>query len=176
MAVKKKMLYTQEGYDLLVKELNYLKNQKREEIKEAIAVARSFGDLSENAEYDEAKNEQTKCYTRIKELEELIQHAKTEARISELEELIENAIIVDEASMDASVVNIGSTVKVLDIEENEEIEYSIVGSIEADPFAGKISDQSPIGKGLVGSKIGDTVTVDVPNGTIHLKILEVTRK
>lgn len=160
MAVKKKMLYTQEGYDLLVKELNYLKNQKREEIKEAIAVARSFGDLSENAEYDEARNEQ----------------AKTEARISELEELIENAIIVDEASMDASVVNIGSTVKVLDIEENEEIEYSIVGSIEADPFAGKISDQSPIGKGLVGSKIGDTVTVDVPNGTIHLKILEVTRK
>ena len=154
------MLYTQEGYDLLVKELNYLKNEKREEIKEAIAVARSFGDLSENAEYDEARNDQ----------------AKTEARISELEELIENAVIVDEESIDTSIVNIGSTVKVLDIEENEEVEYSIVGSIEADPFANKISDQSPIGRGLVGSKIGDTVSVEVPDGVITLKILEVTRK
>lgn len=160
MAGKKKMLYTQEGYDLLVKELNYLKNEKREEIKEAIAVARSFGDLSENAEYDEARNDQ----------------AKTEARISELEELIENAVIVDEESIDTSIVNIGSTVKVLDIEENEEVEYSIVGSIEADPFANKISDQSPIGRGLVGSKIGDTVSVEVPDGVITLKILEVTRK
>ncbi len=160
MAAKKKMLYTQEGYDLLVKELNYLKNEKREEIKEAIAVARSFGDLSENAEYDEARNDQ----------------AKTEARISELEELIENALIVDEEAIDVSLVNIGSTVKVLDVEENEEIEYSIVGSIEADPFAGKISDQSPIGKALVGSRVGDSVSVEVPDGTISLKILEVTRK
>ncbi len=160
MAGKKKMLYTQEGYDLLVKELNYLKNEKREEIKEAIAVARSFGDLSENAEYDEARNDQ----------------AKTEARISELEELIENAVIVDEDTIDVSIVNIGSIVKVLDIEENEEIEYSIVGSIEADPFANKISDQSPIGRALVGNKIGDTVSVEVPDGTISFKILEVTRK
>ncbi len=160
MAAKKKMLYTQEGYDLLVKELNYLKNEKREEIKEAIAVARSFGDLSENAEYDEARNDQ----------------AKTEARISELEELIENAVIVDEETIDVSIVNIGSTVKVLDEEENEEIEYSIVGSIEADPFENKISDQSPIGRALVGNKVGDTVSVEVPDGTIKLKILDVTRK
>lgn len=160
MAAKKKMLYTQEGYDLLVKELNYLKNEKREEIKEAIAVARSFGDLSENAEYDEARNDQ----------------AKTEARISELEELIENAVIVDEESIDVSIINIGSTVKVLDVEENEEIEYSIVGSIEADPFENKISDQSPIGRALVGNKVGDTVSVEVPDGTIKLKILDVTRK
>ena len=157
---KKKMLYTQEGYDLLVKELNYLKNEKREEIKEAIAVARSFGDLSENAEYDEARNEQ----------------AKTEARIVELEELIENALIVDEAAIDVSVANIGSTVKVLDMEENEEIEYSIVGSIEADPFENKISDQSPIGKALVGSRVGDVVSVEAPGGTISMKILEVSRK
>ena len=160
MAGKKKMLYTQEGYDLLIKELNYLKNEKREEIKEAIAVARSFGDLSENAEYDEARNDQ----------------AKTEARISELEELIENAVIVDEDTIDVSIVNIGSSVKVLDVEENEEIEYSIVGSIEADPFANKISDQSPIGRALVGNKIGDTVSVEVPDGTLTFKILEVTRK
>ncbi|MBE6661953.1 MAG: transcription elongation factor GreA [Ruminococcaceae bacterium] len=160
MAGKKKMLYTQEGYDLLIKELNYLKNEKREEIKEAIAVARSFGDLSENAEYDEARNDQ----------------AKTEARISELEELIENAVIVDEDTIDVSIVNIGSSVKVLDVEENEEIEYSIVGSIEADPFANKISDLSPIGRALVGNKIGDTVSVEVPDGTLTFKILEVTRK
>ncbi len=160
MAAKKQMLYTQEGYDLLVKELSYLKNEKREEIKEAIAVARSFGDLFENAEYDEARNEQ----------------AKTEARITELEGLIENAVIVDEDSIDASVVNIGSTVKVFDAEEDEEIVYSIVGSIEADPFEGKISDQSPIGRALVGSKIGDVVTVEAPSGAVKLKILEVTRK
>ncbi len=160
MATKKKMLYTQEGYDLLVKELNYLKGDKREEIKEAIAVARSFGDLSENAEYDEARNDQ----------------AKTEARIRELEELIENAVIVDEESIDVSIANIGSTVRVLNMEDNEEIEYSIVGSIEADPFANKISDQSPIGRGLVGSKSGDVVEIEAPGGIIKLKVLDVTRK
>ena len=156
----KQMLYTQEGYDLLVKELDYLKNVKREEVKEAIAVARSFGDLSENSEYDEARNEQ----------------AKTEARILELEELIENAVIVDESTIDTSIVNIGSIVKVLDVAENEEIEYSIVGSIEADPFAHKISDVSPIGRGLVGNKKGDTVEIEVPSGKIVFKILEVSRK
>ena len=159
-AKAKQMLYTQDGYDLLVKELNYLKSEKREEIKEAIALARSFGDLSENAEYDEARNEQ----------------AKTEARISELESLIENAIIVDEDTIDTSIANIGSTVLVYDLEEKEEIEYNIVGSIEADPFANKISDQSPIGRALVGNKEGDTVTVDAPGGTIHLEIRKVSRK
>ena len=161
MAAKaKQMLYTQEGYDLLIKELDYLKNVKREEVKEAIAVARSFGDLSENSEYDEARNEQ----------------AKTEARIVELEELIQNAVIVDESTIDTSIVNIGSIVKVLDVAENEEIEYSIVGSIEADPFAHKISDVSPIGHGLVGSKKGDVVEIEVPSGKIVFKILEVSRK
>lgn len=156
----KQMLYTQEGYDLLVKELNYLKGEKREEIKEAIALARSFGDLSENAEYDEARNEQ----------------AKTEARISELEQLIENAVIVDETSIDTSVVNIGSTVLVYDLDEKEEIEYNIVGSIEADPFSNKISDQSPIGRAVVGHKAGTTVSVEVPGGTIRLEIRKVSRK
>lgn len=156
----KQMLYTQEGYDLLVKELNYLKGEKREEIKEAIALARSFGDLSENAEYDEARNEQ----------------AKTEARISELEQLIENAVIVDEASIDTSVVNIGSTVLVYDLDEKEEIEYNIVGSIESDPFSNKISDQSPIGRAVVGNKAGTTVSVEAPGGTIRLEIRKVSRK
>lgn len=159
-AKAKQMLYTQDGYDLLVKELNYLKGEKREEIKEAIALARSFGDLSENSEYDEARNEQ----------------AKTEARISELEALIENAIIVDEDTIDTSIANIGSTVLVYDVEEQEEIEYNIVGSIEADPFANKISDQSPIGRAIVGNKEGTTVTVEAPGGIIHLEIRKVSRK
>ena len=151
MAAKaKQMLYTQEGYDLLVKELTYLKGEKREEIKEAIALARSFGDLSENAEYDEARNEQ----------------AKTEARISELERLIENAVIVDENTIDTSIVNIGSTVLVYDVEADEEIEYSVVGSNEADPFNNRISDLSPIGRALIGHKAGATVAVETPGGTI----------
>ena len=152
--------YTREGFQKLQEEYEYLTKVKMEKIKEAIAEARSFGDLSENAEYDEARNEQ----------------AKTEARIAELESLIENALIVDEDAIDASIVNIGSSVKVLDIEEKEEIEYSIVGSIEADPFENKISDQSPIGKALVGSRVGDEVSVEVPGGTIRFKILEVSRK
>lgn len=159
-AKAKKMLYTQEGYDLLVNELNYLKGERRNEIKEAIAEARSFGDLSENAEYDAARNEQ----------------AKTEARISELEQLIENAVIVDEAAIDTSIVNIGSTVVVYNVNEKEEIEYNVVGSIEADPFANKISDQSPIGRALVGNKAGDSVSVETPVGTIQLEIRKVSRK
>ena len=117
MANEKKMLYTQEGFDELVRELDYLKTVRREEIKEAIATARSFGDLSENSEYDEARNEQ----------------AKTEARIKELEDLVENAVIVDESKIDNTIVSLGSVVTVYDIEEDEEIKYSIVGSTEANP-------------------------------------------
>lgn len=156
---KKTVLYTQEGYDKLVEELNYLKNVRREEIKEDIAVARSFGDLSENAEYDEARNEQ----------------AKTEARIKELEEMIVNAEIADETAMDASIISMGSTVKVFDEEFNEDVEYQIVGSNEADPLLGKISDMSPIGMALVGKKAGETVDVETPGGIARLKILDVTR-
>ncbi len=156
---KKTVLYTQEGYDKLVEELNYLKNVRREEIKEDIAVARSFGDLSENAEYDEARNEQ----------------AKTEARIKELEEMIVNAEIADETAMDASVISMGSTVKVFDEEFNEDVEYQIVGSNEADPLLGKISDMSPIGMALVGKKAGETVDVETPGGVVRLKILDVSR-
>ena len=160
MAKSKQMLYTKEGYQALVDELKYLKGTKREEVKEAIAVARSFGDLSENSEYDEARNEQ----------------AKVEARIKELEELIDNALLVDETKIDTSVVSIGSFVKILDKKLNREIEYSIVGSNQADPMNGKISDQSPVGRALMGKTAGDEITVDVPNGTASIKILEVTRK
>lgn len=160
MAKSKQMLYTKEGYQALVDELKYLKGTKREEVKEAIAVARSFGDLSENSEYDEARNEQ----------------AKVEARIKELEELIDNALLVDETKIDTSVVSIGSFVKILDKKLNREIEYSIVGSNQADPMNGKISDQSPVGRALMGKTAGDEITVDVPNGTASIKVLEVTRK
>ena len=121
-----KMLYTEEGFKVLTDELNYLKTVRREEIKEAIAVAKGFGDLSENSEYDEARNEQ----------------AKTEARIKELEELVANAQIVDESKMDMSVVSLGSSVTVYDVEEDEEIVYSIVGSNEVNPVEPDLSSIS----------------------------------
>lgn len=159
MSKVKQMLYTQEGYQALVDELEYLKGTKRQQVKEDIATARAFGDLSENAEYDEARNEQ----------------AKVEARITELEELILGAIIVDESKIDTSIVNMGSIVKVYDAEFDETVEYSIVGSNEADPFQNRISDMSPIGRALIGKRAGDEATVEAPNGNIVLKILEVTR-
>ena len=160
MAKAKQMLYTKEGFQALQDELRERQTIKREEIKEAIAVARSFGDLSENSEYDAARNEQ----------------AQNEARILELQALIDNALIIDETKIDSSVVSIGSTVKVYDNEFEEEIEYSIVGSNEVDPLCGKISDQSPIGHALMGKSAGAEVVVDAPAGTITMKILEVTRK
>lgn len=156
--MSKEQLYTQEGYQKLIDEFDYLTKVRREEIKVAIAEARSFGDLSENAEYDEARNEQ----------------AKTEARIKELEELIRNAKIVDEDTIDTSVVGIGSTVKI-ERADGTVAAYSIVGSNEADPAAFKISDQSPIGKKLIGARAGANVTVEVPAGKITLKVLEVSR-
>ncbi len=156
--MSKEQLYTQEGYQKLIDEFDYLTKVRREEIKVAIAEARSFGDLSENAEYDEARNEQ----------------AKTEARIKELEELIRNAKVVDEDAIDTSVVGIGSLVKI-ERPDGAVAEYSIVGSNEADPSAFKISDQSPIGKKLIGARAGAKVTVEVPSGKITLKVLEVSR-
>ncbi len=160
MANEKKMLYTKEGYDELVKELDYLKTTRREEIKEAIATARSFGDLSENSEYDEARNEQ----------------AKTEARIKELEELVDNAQIVDESKIDANIVSLGSAVTVYDVGEDLEIVYNIVGSNEVNPIEKKISDQSPIGKALMGQKKGAKVVVELPSGEpLHMHIKDVQR-
>ena len=159
MAKGKQMLYTQQGYQELVDELYRRTHEEREKIKNDIAVARSFGDLSENSEYDEARNDQ----------------AKNEARIKELEELIENAVILDESSIDTSVVSLGSAVKILNLNLNVEATYDLVGSNEANPIEGKISDQSPIGSALIGKKSGDEVTVEVPNGTVRMKILEVSR-
>ncbi len=159
MAKGKKMLYTQQGYQELINELNYLKGEKREQIKNDIAVARSFGDLSENSEYDEARNEQ----------------AKNEARIKELEELVENAVIVDESTIDTSVISLGSTVKIHDYSMNEDIIYSLVGSNEANPLEGKISDMSPIGAALIDMRAGEEKEIETPNGVLKIKVLEVSR-
>jgi transcription elongation factor GreA len=159
MSKAKKITYTQQGYQQLVDELQYLRVEKREKIKNDIAVARSFGDLSENAEYDEARNEQ----------------AKNEARIKELEELLENAIIMDESNIDTGSVSLGSTVKVYDAELDMEIVYSLVGSNEADPAEGKISDQSPIGAALMDMRAGEETDIETPAGTVHIKVLEVSR-
>ena len=149
--------YTREGYEKLQKELEDRSTTERERIKVAIAEARSFGDLSENAEYDEARNEQAKNETRIKELEELIQHA----------------VIVDDTQIDADVVSLGSVVKVL--KNGTEIVYKLVGSNEADPFENKISDLSPVGKALVGARAGEEVTVNAPSGTTVMTVLSVEK-
>ena len=159
MAENMKQMYTKQGYQDLLDELKYLKLTRREEIKEQIAVARGFGDLSENAEYDEARNEQ----------------AKVEARIQELEALIENAEIIDETNMDVRSISLGSLVKLYDEDFEEEITYNIVGSNQADPLENKISDQSPIGRALMGKKAGESVTVIAPAGELHFKVLEVSR-
>ncbi len=155
----KTIKYTAAGYQALVDELDFLKSVKIEEVKSAIAQARSFGDLSENSEYDEAKNEQAKVVARIAELEELIQHA----------------VIIEESDMKVGIVNLGFTVKVFDYDMDEEVEYSIVGTNEANPLMGKISDRSPIGSAMIGAKVGDEVEVDSPAGLLKFKILSVER-
>ena len=156
---KQTVNYTKEGYQALVDELNDRKNVQREKIVKEIEVARGFGDLSENSEYDEARNEQ----------------AKNEARIKELESMIENAVIVDEATIDTSRVAVGSTVVVWDADMEEEDTYSIVGSNEVNALENKISDLSPIGKALMGHTIGDKVTVETPKMTYELEIRHVER-
>ena len=152
------MTVTTDGFKKLEAELSFLVNTKREEVKEAIAVARSFGDLSENSEYDEAKNEQ----------------AKVEARIAELEEILKNVTVIDESSISTDVVGLGTKVKVRDVEYGDEEDLSIVGSNEAESLSGKISDMSPLGIALIGKKIGDVVTVEAPSGSYELEILDIS--
>ena len=159
MENEKKTQYTEEGYQKLVDELQYLKDVRIPEIKVQIAEARAFGDLSENSEYDEAKNEQ----------------AKTVTRIAELEKLINEATIINESEIRADVVNLGSFVRVYDTDMDEEVEYNIVGSNEADPMQGRISDQSPLGSAMLGAKVGEEVTVVAPFGEYKVKILAVGR-
>ena len=157
MEDKKEILLTQEGYQKLEDELEILKTVRRREVADRIKVAISFGDISENAEYDEAKNEQA------------------QERIIKLESMIRRAVIIDESKIDSNVVTIGSIVKVNDMDFEEEVEYTIVGSAEADPYEGKISNESPVGKALLGRTIGDIVDVQVPDGVAKFEILEIRR-
>ncbi len=155
----KERTYTQAGYDALLLEMKRLE-EEIEKNKKDISTARSFGDLSENSEYTEAKEEQRKLAYRKEELQDMIK----------------NAVVVEESAADASLVGIGSFVKVFTAERGKETEYHIVGSYEADPFAGKISDQSPIGAALIGKGVGASVAVELPDGNeIHLEIREIRR-
>ncbi len=150
---------TENGLIKLKQELETLKTEGRSEIAEKIKVARGYGDLSENSEYDEAKNEQ----------------AKIEARIVELEAMLKNVEIIEDVKCNAKTVVIGVKVKVLDMEFEEEDEYRVVGSTEANPLESKISDESPLGKALLGKTIGDEVIVDAPAGELKFKILEISK-
>lgn len=155
----KKNILTKEGLDALEAELEDLRINKRAEIAEKLKEARAQGDLSENAEYDAAKDEQRDIEARIKEIEQILKHVE----------------VVDGNEGDADAVNIESVVKLLDIEFNEEFEYKIVGSVEADILSGKISNESPLGKALIGARKGDTVTAVTENGEIQYKILDVKK-
>lgn len=156
---EKEILLTQEGYDNLEKQLEYLKTEKRAEISERIKVALGFGDLSENSEYDEAKTAQAENEVKIAELENKIRHAK----------------IIDEKEIDTDTVQIGNTVKVLDIEFDEKVEYTIVGSTEVDLAENKISNESPLGAALLGAKKNQTVDVNAPAGIMKYKILQIKK-
>ena len=159
MSQAKKFIMTYEGVKKLEEELEYLKTVKRKEITEKIKVALGYGDLSENSEYDEAKNDQ----------------AFTEGRIIQLENMLKNAVVVDESEIPKDKVSVGSIVKVMDYELDEEVEYTIVGSAEADPMNFKISNESPVGSALLGKKVGDVVEVAVPSGVSKFEVLEIRR-
>ena len=159
MSESKKYVMTYEGVKKLEDELEFLKTVKRKEITEKIKVALGYGDLSENSEYDEAKNEQ----------------AFTEGRILQLENMLKNATVVDESEIPTDKVAVGSIVKVKDYEFDEEVEYTIVGSAEADPMNYKISNESPVGRGLVGRKVGEIIEIAVPDGVNKFEILEIRR-
>lgn len=155
----KEIVVTESGLKKIQEELEYLKNVKRKEAAENVGIARSFGDLSENSEYDEAKNEQ----------------AKVEAQISELEETLAHVKVIEDHEIQTDTASIGVSVVVYDMEYEEEIEYHLVSSREVDPLENKISDQSPIGKALIGAKVGDIVTAEVPAGEVKVKVLKIKK-
>ena len=155
----KEVLLTQEGYDKLEQELDELKTTKRAEIAERIKIALGYGDLSENSEYDEAKNAQAENETKIAELENKIRYAK----------------IINESEIDTKTVQVGNTVKLLDIEFNEEVSYTIVGSTEVDLAQNKISNESPIGAAVLGAKKNQTIEVQAPAGVVQYKVLSITK-
>ena len=156
---EKEILLTQEGYDNLEKELDYLKTEERAAIAERIRVALGFGDLSENSEYDEAKNAQ----------------AANENKIADLENKIRHARIIDESEIDTKTVQVGNIVKLLDMEYDEEVTYTIVGSTEVDLKENKISNESPIGSAILGAKKNQVVEIEVPAGMVKYKILSIKK-
>ena len=156
---EKEILLTQEGYDNLEKELEYLKTEERAAIADRIRVALGFGDLSENSEYDEAKNAQAANETKIADLENKIRHAR----------------IIDESEIDTKTVQIGNIVKIKDLEFDEDLEYTIVGSTEVDLANNKISNESPIGAALLGAKKNEVVEAKTPGGIVKFKVLAISK-
>lgn len=159
MAETKEFVLTKEGLAELENELEQLKTVTRKEVSEKIKQALSFGDLSENSEYDEAKNEQ----------------AEVEARINQIEYMLKYAHVIDEGEIKSDVVSPGSKVKLLDVEFDEELEYTIVGSAEADPSKNKLSYESPVGAAVLNHSVGEVVQANTPGGMAEFKILEITR-
>ncbi|MCL4515256.1 MAG: transcription elongation factor GreA [Firmicutes bacterium] len=156
---EKETLLTHEGLEKLEKELDHLKTVRRREVAERIKQALEFGDISENSEYEDAKNEQ----------------AFIEGRVLTLEKMLRNAKVIDDADVKTDKVTIGSTVKLKDLQSNEVLEYTVVGSAEADPLHCKISNESPVGQAILGQKANATVNVTVPDGIIKYKIMKITR-
>ena len=159
MADEKRNVMTEEGLRKLQEQYDYLINVRRKQIIEAIEIARGFGDLSENAEYTEARNDQ----------------AKNEAEITRLKALIDNAVVVSESEISTDNVSVGTTVRYVNTATGKESEYGIVGADEANPLEGLISNESPIGMALLGHKVGDVVDVEIPRGFINLKIIDIHR-
>jgi transcription elongation factor GreA len=157
--MSKEVLMTPDGLRKIEEELDHLKSVRRREIAEKIKAALAFGDISENAEYDEAKNEQ----------------AELEKRIMKLEGIVGNVKLIDESEIKKDEVSVGSTVTVKDIEFDEVMEYSIVGPTEADPYENKISNESPVGKALIGKRVGETIEVQVPDGFAKFQIVKIGR-
>ena len=156
---EEKVLVSEEGLQKLKDELHHLRGPKRKEISQRIKEARELGDISENSEYEDAKNEQAFIEGRIRELEEKLKHAE----------------VIDEDNIDTTEVNVGTTVTLHDEEFDEKVEYKIVGQTESDPDEGKISNKSPIGKGLLGHSVGETITIEVPAGEVEYKILGIRK-
>ena len=153
----KEVILTPEGYEKLKQEIDLLSNDRRREVADRIRVAREFGDISENAEYDDAKNEQ----------------AMLEHKIAQLEERLANARVIEVDDLDLSVVSIGAKVRLRDVDAKETVEYVIVGSAEANPAESKLSNESPVGKAIIGKKKGETVEVSAPRGSLKYKILDI---
>ena len=153
----KEVLLTYDGLKKLEEELEFLKGEKRKEIAERIKQALAFGDISENSEYDDAKNEQ----------------AQNETKIIQLETMLKRATVIDEDEVDTKVVNLGTHVKLRELKSKDEVDYQIVGSTEANPAAYRISNESPVGSALLGHKVGDTIEIEVPGGKIKYKIIDI---